>query len=140
MTPEEIRLVQESFRQLQPHYAQAGDLFYGRLFQLAPELRAMFPVEMVEQHEKFFQVLGTIVYNMHSVKSYYTVAQQLAFRHVGYGVKPHHFPLMGACMIWTVQQMLGEDCPVAVRDAWITAYATLSQFMIDTAGSEMANG
>ena len=41
MTPEQITLVQESFKQVQPIAAQAADLFYGRLFEIAPQVRPL---------------------------------------------------------------------------------------------------
>ena len=41
MTPDQIKLVQETLKSVQPIGAQAADLFYGRLFEIAPQLRAI---------------------------------------------------------------------------------------------------
>jgi hypothetical protein len=49
MTPEQITLVQQSFAKVAPISAQAAVLFYDRLFEVAPSVRAMFPEDMTEQ-------------------------------------------------------------------------------------------
>ena len=43
MTPEQIELVQSSFKKVMPIAGTAVDLFYDRLFETAPEVKAMFP-------------------------------------------------------------------------------------------------
>ena len=49
MTPEQVGLVQESFKKVLPIAPQAADLFYGRLFEIAPQVRPMFPSDLREQ-------------------------------------------------------------------------------------------
>ena len=41
MTPEQITLVQQSFAKVAPISAQAAVLFYDRLFEVAPSVRAI---------------------------------------------------------------------------------------------------
>ena len=48
MTPEQITLVQTSFQKVVPIAGTAADLFYDRLFETAPETRALFPRDMAE--------------------------------------------------------------------------------------------
>ena len=52
MTPEQKRLVQESFALVAPIADKAGELFYARLFQLDPKLRFLFRVDIREQGRK----------------------------------------------------------------------------------------
>src|SRR5687767_13668600 len=61
MTPNQIKLVQTSFAQVAPIAATAADLFYGRLFEIAPQVRAMFPDDLGEQKKKLMTMLGTAV-------------------------------------------------------------------------------
>ena len=49
MNPRQKELVQSSFAKVGPIAVQAADLFYDRLFEIDPPLRAMFPQEMKEQ-------------------------------------------------------------------------------------------
>ena len=52
MTPEQITLVQQSFSKVAPISEQAAVMFYDRLFEVAPSVRAMFPADMTEQRKK----------------------------------------------------------------------------------------
>ena len=46
MTPNQIKLVQTTFSQVAPIAATAADLFYNRLFEIAPQVRKMFPDDL----------------------------------------------------------------------------------------------
>ena len=43
MTPDQVKLVQQSFAKLAPIADQAAVMFYDRLFEVAPHVKAMFP-------------------------------------------------------------------------------------------------
>jgi len=60
-------------------------------------------------------------------------ASALATRHVGYGAKAEHYPVVGAALLWTLEKGLGDGWAPEVADAWATAYGTLSSFMISEA-------
>jgi hypothetical protein len=49
MTPNQIALVQDSFKKVVPIAATAADLFYDRLFAIAPQFRPLFPLDLREQ-------------------------------------------------------------------------------------------
>jgi len=66
--------------------APGGDLFYGRLFEIAPDVRALFPADLAEQKKKLIAMLATAVNNLHQVGSIVPAVQDLGRRHVGYGV------------------------------------------------------
>ena len=61
------------------------------------------------------------------------VAQDLALRHVDYGVKPEDYDSVGASLIRTLEKGLGDDFTPDTRAAWIGAYTTLSTVMKDAA-------
>ncbi|HYC64548.1 MAG TPA: hemin receptor, partial [Reyranellaceae bacterium] len=61
MTPQQIKLVQMSFAKVAPIADTAADLFYSRLFEIAPEVRPMFPDDLSEQKKKLMSMLGTVV-------------------------------------------------------------------------------
>ena len=47
MNSTQVRLVQESFTKVVPISEQAAVLFYDRLFEIAPVVKAMFPADML---------------------------------------------------------------------------------------------
>jgi hemoglobin-like flavoprotein len=55
--------------------------------------------------------------------------QDLGRRHVVYGVKPEHYDTVGAALIQTLGQGLGEAFTPQVKDAWIKVYGVLAGAM-----------
>src|ERR1700759_5008123 len=130
MTPEQIKLVQQSFAKVAPISEQAAVIFYNRLFEVAPQVRAMFPNDMTEQRRKLMATLGVVVNGLSNLEMVLPAAAFLATRHVAYGAKAEHYPVVGAALLWTLEKGLGGDWPPDVAEAWTAAYGTLSGFMI----------
>jgi nitric oxide dioxygenase len=130
MTPSQIKLVQDSFAKVAPISDQAAVIFYDRLFDVAPQVRAMFPTDMTEQRKKLMAMLAIVVGGLSNLESILPAASALAVRHVGYGAKAEHYPVVGAALLWTLEKGLGDAWTPEVADAWTTAYGTLSGYMI----------
>jgi nitric oxide dioxygenase len=130
MTPEQVTLVQESFAKVAPISGQAAVMFYDRLFEIAPQVKAMFPADLTEQRKKLMATLAVVVNGLANLESVLPAASALAQRHVGYGAKPEHYPVVGAALLWTLEKGLGEAWTPEVAEAWTAAYGTLSGFMI----------
>jgi hemoglobin-like flavoprotein len=133
MTPEQIKLVQESFAKVAPISETAAVLFYDRLFEIAPQVQAMFPTDMTEQRRKLMATLAVVVGGLGNLESILPAASALATRHVGYGAKAEHYPVVGLALLWTLEKGLGDAWTPEVAEAWTAAYATLSGFMIHQA-------
>ena len=138
MTPHEIELVQSSFAKVVPIADTAAQLFYGRLFDIAPSVKPLFHGDMAEQRRKLMAALGVVVKGLTNLEAVVPVAQALAVRHVAYGVKAADYAPVGEALLWTLQQGLGEAYTPEVATAWTTAYQTLSGVMIAAAYNEEA--
>ncbi len=133
MTPKQIKLVQESFAKVAPISETAAALFYNRLFEMAPQVKAMFPADMTEQRKKLMATLAVVVNGLGNLESILPAASALATRHVSYGAKREHYPVVGAALLWTLEEGLGDGWTPELADAWTAAYGTLSGFMISEA-------
>lgn len=129
MTPEQVKLVQGSFAKVAPIADTAANLFYDRLFAIAPELRTLFPADLTEQKKKLMQMLGTAVTNLHQVEKILPAVQALGKRHAGYGVTAAHYAPVGAALLWTLEQGLGADFTPPVKEAWTATYTTVAGVM-----------
>jgi hemoglobin-like flavoprotein len=129
MTPAEIELVQTSFKSVVPIADQAADLFYGRLFEIAPEVRPLFPADLREQKKKLIGMLATAVTNLHQVEKIIPAVQDLGRRHMGYGVTEAHYAPVGEALIWTLDKGLGPAFTPQVKGAWVAVYTTLAGVM-----------
>jgi nitric oxide dioxygenase len=131
MTPEQVSLVQESFAKVAPIADQAAVMFYDRLFEVAPQVKAMFPTDMTEQRKKLMATLAVVVNGLSNLESILPAASALAQRHVAYGAKAEHYPVVGSALLWTLEKGLGDGWTADIAGAWTVAYTTLSGFMIE---------
>jgi hemoglobin-like flavoprotein len=139
MTPDQVKLVQQSFAKVAPISEQAAVIFYDRLFAVAPQVKAMFPDDKTDQRNKLMATLAVVVNGLSDLDSVLPAASALAKRHVAYGAKPAHYPIVGGALLWTLEQGLGEAWTPDVVAAWTAAYGTLSDCMISEAyGSAQA--
>ena len=133
MNPTQIELVQESFSKVAPISEAAAVIFYDRLFEVAPSVKAMFPADMTEQRKKLMMMLAAVVGGLKNLDSILPAASALAKRHVGYGAKPEHYPVVGGALLYTLEKGLGEAWTPELEEAWTAAYGTLSGYMISEA-------
>jgi nitric oxide dioxygenase len=133
MTPDQIKLVQQSFAKVAPISDQAATIFYNRLFEVAPAVKVMFPEDMTEQRKKLMATLAVVVNGLSDLPSILPAASALAIRHVSYGARREHYPVVGAALLWTLEQGLGSAWTSEVAGAWTAAYDTLSSYMITEA-------
>ena len=133
MTPDQANLVQQSFAKVAPISGQAAVLFYDRLFEVAPQVKAMFPADMTEQRKKLMATLAIVVNGLTNLEAILPAASSLAKRHVSYGAKPEHYPVVGGALLWTLEKGLGDAWTPEVAAAWTAAYGTLSGYMISEA-------
>ena len=130
MTPEQVKLVQESFSKVAPIADQAAVIFYDRLFEVAPAVKAMFPADMTEQRKKLMATLAVVVNGLSNLESILPAASALAVRHVSYGARAEHYPVVGGALLWTLEKGLGAAWTPEIASAWAAAYNTLSGYMI----------
>jgi hemoglobin-like flavoprotein len=133
MNPTQIKVVQESFSKVAPISETAAVIFYDRLFEVAPVVKAMFPADMIEQRKKLMMTLAPVVNGLGNLESILPAASALAKRHVNYGAKPEHYPVVGGALLYTLEKGLGEAWTPELADAWTAAYGTLSDYMISEA-------
>ena len=131
MTPEQIQLVQSTWEQVKPISEQAAELFYGRLFETDPELEKLFKGDMKAQGRKLMTMIGTAVAGLTKLGSIVPAVQDLGKRHVDYGVKEQDYDNVGASLLWTLEQGLGEAFTEEVKAAWAETYGTLATVMIE---------
>jgi hemoglobin-like flavoprotein len=133
VTPDQVKAIQDSFKLVAPISDQAAAIFYGRLFEIAPAVKPLFRGDMTEQGRKLMATLGVVVNSLGNLEAVLPAASALAKRHVDYGVKAEDYTPVGAALLWTLQQGLGEHWTPQLEEAWGAAYTLLSGYMIGEA-------
>lgn len=138
MTEKQIELVQTSWEKCIPIADTAASIFYAKLFELDPEVRPLFKSDIKEQGKKLMTMISTAVRSLKNLDGLVGAVQDMGRRHAGYGVKDEHYETVGAALIWTLGQGLGEDFTEETKEAWVTVYTLLADTMKDAANSAAA--
>jgi hemoglobin-like flavoprotein len=132
LTTEQKRLVRSSWALVMPIQEEAARLFYDRLFEIDPSTKRLFAsTDMAEQGKKLMQMINVAVTSLERLDAIRSAVKDLGRRHEGYGVKEEHYQSVGAALLWTLRQGLGEEFTPEVEEAWTETYATLTAIMKD---------
>jgi hemoglobin-like flavoprotein len=130
LSARQIELVQSTWQHVVPIADQAAALFYGKLFELDPSLKTLFAhTEMPEQQKKLMQMITVAVNGLDRLDQIVPAVQALGRGHVGYGVQNDHDATVGAALLWTLAQGLGESFTPEVQEAWTVTYTVLADTM-----------
>ncbi len=125
-----VELVQESWKKIAPAGERLVTTFYETLFDLAPEVRPLFPEEMKQQKKKLFDTLNFAVKGLNDLSSLFLELRDLGKRHNSYGAKPEHYAVVGQALIAAIKEELGSDCNQEVEEAWNEIYSIMATQMI----------
>jgi len=129
ITPQQKELVQKTWVMVVPIADKAAELFYGRLFELEPEYKVMFKNDMTEQGKKLMKTINIAVEALNDVEPLVPTLKQMGADHAGYGVKDRDYNVVGAALLWTLEQGLGDAFTDEVRNAWGAVYDLLASVM-----------
>ena len=131
MTPEQVDLVQRTWRAVLPVGDTAAELFYGKLFSLDPSIQSLFRDDMREQGRNLTSMISVAVGSLSRPERILLAVQQLGKRHAAYGVEPRHYELVGVALLWMLEQVLREAFTPPVREAWTQVYGLFATTMQD---------
>ncbi|MFL6974740.1 MAG: globin family protein [Xanthobacteraceae bacterium] len=129
MTANDIMLVRASFARVVPIKNAAADLFYDRLFEVAPQLRRIFPADLRAQKLKLMGMLATAVGGLNDLEALVPKVKALGARHVGYGARAADYNVVGEVLLWTLERGLADAFTPEVRAAWTKVYGVLAATM-----------
>ncbi len=138
LTRKEVALVRSSFSKVTPIKDKAADLFYERLFEIAPQVRSMFPGDLAEQKRKLMAMIASAVAGLEDLDALVPAVKALGARHAVYGARPEHYQPVAEALLWTLDKGLGEAFTPDVKDAWTKVYGVLAATM--QAGAAEASG
>jgi hemoglobin-like flavoprotein len=129
LTANDVALVRASFAMVAPIQGTAADLFYDRLFAIAPQLRPLFPADLTEQKRKLMVMISAAVGGLGDLATLVPAVKALGARHAGYGVTTAHYAIVGEALLWTLERGLGDKFTPDVKSAWTKVYGVLAATM-----------
>ncbi len=127
MTPREITLIKNSFRQISPIADHAGVIFYARLFELDPSLRTTFCGDIAAQGSNMMQSVGFIVFSLEQIDVILPVLRQMGLRHLDYHLTDEQYDIFCEALLWTLNRCLRNEFTEETREAWAKAYWLLAE-------------
>lgn len=127
----QVELLESSFEKVKPHANEFIVSFYDNLFADYPAAKPLFAhSNMKEQGGKLLKSLVFVVENLRQPGALTEALKGLGARHVKYGARPEHYPLVGNTLLKTFEQYLGSDWTPATKDAWASAYGVITEIML----------
>jgi hemoglobin-like flavoprotein len=122
-------LVQQSFKKVEPIAEKAAAIFYATLFEYDPSLKHLFKGDLKSQGKKLMATLKVAIKGLDDVNSLVPVLEQLADRHVQYGVKAADYTPVGNALLYTLKVGLGDEWTPELRAAWVDTFRVVAEVM-----------
>lgn len=141
LTDSEKAAIRTSWRLVIPIAETAADLFYRRLFELKPEYRQLFSMDMAAQKRKLLHMLAFVVKSLDyreaewkddvsAEEDLMLVVLALGRRHSElYKIPDESYDVVAEALIWTLHFGLGEAFTPEVQAAWVHVYTLLARTM-----------
>lgn len=130
--PEVMAAVRRSCRAVADRPVRLAESFYAHLFDMAPQVRAMFAPDMTEQMQKMADTLMLAITTLEQTD---TAELEAALRRLGaqhkirYGVEPEHYQPVGHALTRAVREVSGLEYSGFVSSAWIAVYQYVAAHM-----------
>jgi NAD(P)H-flavin reductase/hemoglobin-like flavoprotein len=128
-------LIRRTMEAIEPVADKTTSYFYASLFLRNPELRDLFPAAMDVQRDRLFKALLTAAKHVDDIDTLTEYLSNLGRGHRKYGARPEHYPAVGECLIGALTRYASDVWNEEVEAAWVRAYTTISQIMIDAAAA-----
>jgi hemoglobin-like flavoprotein len=129
-----IDALEASFDHVAPRSDELMDVFYARLFDVAPAVRPLFAgVDLKRQKGMLLAALVLLRKSLRDLEAVTPTLRDLGARHVRYGALPEHYRVVGQVLIASMAEVAGDAWTVEFELAWTEAYAVVSSAMFEGA-------
>ena len=136
----DLQALETSFDLVAPRGDELMDEFYTRLFTAAPSVRPLFPTDMKAQKTMLLAALVLLRKSLRNLDGIVPTLHALGARHVAYGAKPEHYPVVGTALIASMAAIGGPAWKPEYESAWSAAFDIVAGAMIEGAkASELSN-
>ncbi|MFB7353244.1 globin domain-containing protein [Streptomyces gardneri] len=132
----DVGLLRRTMAEIEPIADKVTSHFYSLLFLRHPDLRALFPAAMDTQRDRLFKALLTAATHADDTATLAAYLSHLGRGHRKYGTLPEHYPAVGECLIGALSRYAPRSWGPRTESAWVAAYTTISQIMIDAAAED----
>jgi nitric oxide dioxygenase len=127
-----VTALEQSFDLVAPRGDELMDVFYARLFDAAPEAKPLFAhVDLKKQKSMLLAALVLLRKSLRDLAPIAPKLRALGARHVAYGARPEHYPVVGGVLIASMAEVAGDDWRPEYEQAWLDAFAVVAGAMLE---------
>jgi hemoglobin-like flavoprotein len=126
----DLEALETSFDLVAPRGDELMTVFYARLFATAPSVRPLFPRNLATQKTMLLSALVLLRGSLRNLEEIVPTLHDLGARHVAYGARPEHYPVVGATLIGAMAEIAGSDWRPEYEEAWSAAFDVVAGAMV----------
>jgi nitric oxide dioxygenase len=134
LTPKTIEIVKATVPALEKHGEMLTRHFYKRMFERNPEVAPFFNTANQSggsQQRALAAAICAYAANIDNLEVLGGAVELIAQKHASLGIQPEHYPVVGANLLGSIREVLGEAATPEVIDAWAEAYGFLADIFIN---------
>jgi hemoglobin-like flavoprotein len=130
----DLETLETSFDLIAPRGEELVDVFYSRLFEAAPAVEPLFAhTDLRKQKAMLLATLALLRKSLRDVDAIAPRLRQLGPRHVAYGARPEHYPVVAEVMLASMAEIAGEVWTPEIAAAWAGALDLVAMAMLEGA-------
>jgi nitric oxide dioxygenase len=134
MNPHQKELIKATIPILRASGEDLTKYFYNRMFTNHPELRNIFNMgNQANGRQKSALANAVLAYaeNIDNPAVLLNVLKGIGTKHVSLNIQPEQYKIVGANLIGSIAEVVGEAATPEILEAWTAAYNELAQIMIN---------
>ena len=130
----DLQALETSFDLVAPRGRELVDVFYTRLFAAAPAVRPLFArTDFERQKAMLLDALVLLRRSLANLPAIVPTLRRLGARHVAYGARPEHYPVVGEVLIAAMAEIAGPAWRPEYERAWGVAFGIVAGAMLEGA-------
>ncbi len=129
LSAEQKRLILKSFLRVEPALDLVAQLFFLKLFRLAPALRKQFSGPVDVQARKFAAGAKLAMISLGHEDGLAPTLRLLGARHRQMGIRPRYYRTMSRALVWTLERSLDKAFDRDTKAAWKVLLAQFAKVM-----------
>ena len=130
----DLNALEASFDLVAPRGDELMDIFYARLFTAAPAVKPLFAgTDLRRQKGMLLSALVLLRKSLRDLDAIVPALRELGARHVAYGARPEHYPVVGEVLIASMAQVAGHAWRPEHERAWVAAFGIVAGVMTEGA-------
>jgi methyl-accepting chemotaxis protein len=132
----DLHALETSFDIVAPRGDELMDVFYARLFVAAPAVRPLFAgTDLRRQKAMLLSALVLVRRSLRDLPAIVPTLHRLGARHVAYGARPEHYPVVATVLIASMAEVAGPAWQPHHERAWAGALDVVAGAMLEGAAT-----